>query len=463
MKMHTAQSGKNAGRLVPCFAKSCTINSESEHMHFDSMKDAEEYSDLKTAKEFGGVFGDGISSREAERLAELESKGKAPAEKDWSKESIQDIHIGAISGDKEAIAALELEEKKLDEDKKYADYLNSQTLPGDFMSDEAVRAIEFSDSYRKRQKEFDLAKDAVLRGAGTRNEDEDRAPVENKWSKASIEDIHVAAKRGNKQAIDALAAKERDLEAAKEHAGKLSAQLLPGEVLTDDAQAATRAWDSYNEEKKRFDTAKGIASVEGLVNRDVRPEYIAAIDSKHFDGSRSGSTFTDKRVSNTEDVLKETAKQRGGLEGDDRAALIRDGADASSFLPESTGVRYLKVKLDGTQALRNTAAMNDNEVLTVVAKGGNDGRPSSLSFSSDVKEQPKTQFATVVVGPDMDQNKKPIAGTQVLWTLHPGVPTRGIRSDAVREKGLDGGSKVTVKQLREMFGKDIQVNTRVVQ
>lgn len=460
MKMHTAQSGKNAGRLVRCFANSCTINSESEHMNFDSMKEADEYSDLRTAKEFGGVFGDGISSREAERLSELEAKGKVSVEKDWSKASIEEVSLAAQQGDKEAINALELEEKNLEERRKHAETLRNNLLPGEMMTDDAQDATDAWDSYTDRKKRLDAAKKAASQGASGQNADSN-ASSENSSKQATLEDIHVAAGKGDKTAIAALAEEKRKLQESRDHAEALTARLFPGEILTDEAQAATHAWDSYMEKEREFNAAKGVAAVDSLVSRNARPQYIAAIDSKHFDASRSGSTFTDKRVSNTEDVLKEASRQRGGLDGDDRAALIKEGADPKSFLPESSGVRYLKVRLDGTQALKSTESMGDNEVLTVVAKGGNDGRPSSLSFSTDVKEQPKTKFATVVVGPNMDKEKKPIPGTQVLWTMHPGVPTRGIRSDTVREKGLDGGSQVTVKQLREMFGKDIQVNTRV--
>lgn len=365
MKMHTAQSGKRSGELVPCTAKiGCTISAESEHMNFNSPSEAKEYSELAIAKKTGGVFGEGISERESSRLQELEAIGKIPAKRKWESENLEDIYTAAENGDTEAKEALEAKTKELEKLRTNAEYSNRDVLPGDMSSDEALYAMEATFKFKRKEREFGVA--------------------------------------------------------------------------------------------------KAVASVGALVERDNRPQYIESIDSKHFDSSRSGSTFTDKRVDNTEDVLRETARQRGNLDGDDRDELIQEGADPSSFLPKESGVRYLKVKLEGTQALRNTANMDDNEVLTIVEKGGNDGRPSSLSFSSDVEEQPKTEFATVVVGPNMDENKKPIEGTQVLWTLHPGVPTRGIRSDNIREKGLEGGSQIKVKDLREMFGKDIQVNTKLI-
>lgn len=221
------------------------------------------------------------------------------------------------------------------------------------------------------------------------------------------------------------------------------------------------AHHSYSAKVDAYKEAQA-AVPNSLIDRDSRPEYIASIETKHITGDGAGSKFTDSKIKSVNDVMLLAQKQRGNLDGDDRDKLIAQGADPNTFLPESMGVRYLMVKTNGTQALKNTQDLDENTVLTVTAKGRNDGKPSSLSLSTDVKEQPTTQFGTVIIGPKSDEDKNPIENTQTLWTLHPGVPTRGIRSNSLREHGLDDGSTITVKELREKFGKDINVNTRII-
>lgn len=207
---------------------------------------------------------------------------------------------------------------------------------------------------------------------------------------------------------------------------------------------------------------QGQKAADSLVKRGSRSDYINSIDKKHFaENGMGGSKFTDTRVKKAEDVVSLALAQRGSLQGDDREKLIASGAAPNAFLPPESGVRYLQVKVDGTEATKSTADMPDDKVLTVQAKDPSDPN-SSLSLVATVKEQPKTQFATVIIGPETDENKEPIKGTNTLWTMHPGAPTRGIRSNDLREKGLNGGSTITVKELREKFGKDIKANTKVV-
>lgn len=208
---------------------------------------------------------------------------------------------------------------------------------------------------------------------------------------------------------------------------------------------------------------QGQKAAQSLTERNNRPEYIASIDNKHITGTGAGSKFTDSRINKAEDVIALGIAQRGGMKGDDRDKLIAAGADPSSFLPPESGVRYLKVDVAGTEAIKDTATMKEDQILTVTAKGRNDGKPPSLSLSVPVKEQPKVEHATVIIGPKEDENREPIKGTEVLWTMHPGSPTRGIRSNDLREKGLDDGTQITVGELRKKFGKDIKVNTKLVE
>lgn len=196
-----------------------------------------------------------------------------------------------------------------------------------------------------------------------------------------------------------------------------------------------------------------------FTNRKARPEYIDSIDKKHFGKSGAGSKFS--KVKNTEDLITLASVQRRSMDGDDRHKLIAAGADPKSFLPPDSGVRYLMVKTPGSEALLDTSTMKDDDKLSVVAKGKNDGRAPSLSFVADVKEQPKTEYGTIIIGPKSDENEKPIPGIEHVWTAHPGSPSRGVRSADVREKGLGDDDTITVAEFRKMFGRDIKANTRV--
>lgn len=260
---------------------------------------------------------------------------------------------------------------------------------------------------------------------------------------------------------------------SQEHVDSVVSKLRKGEPIThEDKNPSTgnprgakflnkmvSAHQSYYRKTADYHKAKEITT---MIDRKNRPEYISSIETKHITGSSAGSKFTDPSIKNVNDVMSLAQQQSGSLDGDDRDKLIAQGAEPSSFLPASTGVRYLMVKTQGTQALKNTSDLDEDTTLTVTAKGRNDGKPASLSLATEVKEQPKTQFGTIIVGPKEDENRNPIENTTTLWTMHPGVPTRGIRSNDLRENGLDGGSTITVKELREKFGKDINVNTKLI-
>lgn len=200
--------------------------------------------------------------------------------------------------------------------------------------------------------------------------------------------------------------------------------------------------------------------IKDLVQRENRPQYIESIDVKHFSLESPGSTFVDLRAKKTEDVLEIAVEQRGDLFGDDREDLIKNGADPQAFLPKESNVRYLKVNISGVQAIKDTSSLQESEILTVMAKGGADGKLPSLSFVLDSKEKEKTDFATIIIGPDTDEENNFIPNTEVLWTLHPGVPTLGVRSEEIREKGLNDGSNLTVKEFTQLFKREIKVNLK---
>lgn len=286
-----------------------------------------------------------------------------------------------------------------------------------------------------------------------------KTAVENYWeTKTGNEElVAISMKNGMTQSqMDTIKVKIQNNEPLTENDFDHDNANARGKMFAKKFAEAHKSYLSKMEAYKRAQETKN------LIDRKNRPEYVASIESKHITGNGSGSKFTDQNIKTVDDVLAKTSEQRGNLEGDDRDKLIAHGADPSAFLPSSSGVRYLMVKTSGTVGIKDTATLKDNTVLTVTAKGKNDGKPPSLSFSTDVKEQPQTEYATVILGPRLDDNKEPIEGTTTLWTMHPGTPTQGIRSDDIRGQGLDHGSKLTVKELREKFGKDIKVNTKLI-
>jgi hypothetical protein len=202
---------------------------------------------------------------------------------------------------------------------------------------------------------------------------------------------------------------------------------------------------------------KGLQVAEAYVLRDERPEYMAAIDEKHFNALGHGSKFTDERVGKIEDVLSLAVAQRGNLDGDDRDELQRLGAPSGAFIDQC---RYIKVRVDGVEALQATDALPEDEILTIKGKGkGADGRPKSLSVVARVEKLSAVKYATVIIGPREDEKGGPIEG-EMLWTMFPGVATQSPRSDKLREAGLEDGDKITVRKLRSLFG-DFKVNAEL--
>lgn len=203
--------------------------------------------------------------------------------------------------------------------------------------------------------------------------------------------------------------------------------------------------------------ASGMAAAAVYIPRLERPEYMAAIDEKHFKAEGHGSKFTDPRVSQAEHVLALAAAQRGDLNGDDRMLLKKLGAPDKAFIDSC---RYLCVKVGGVEALISTSELPEGQLLTVKGKGsGADGRPKSLSIVAAVKQLKPVDYATVIIGPKEDAEGNAVDG-EMLWTMFPGVATQSPRSDKLREAGLEEGSQLTVAQLRKLFG-DFKINTEL--
>lgn len=198
--------------------------------------------------------------------------------------------------------------------------------------------------------------------------------------------------------------------------------------------------------------------INKLVDYHKRPQYVDSINNKHFKPGGHGSKFTNPNITNVNELLLLTAIQRGNLEGDDREKLIKLGASPESFQPLETGIRYLKVDIEGIEALADTKLMDGTELLTIRAKGKNDGKKPPLSFVAEDKEVTPVAYGTIIIGSKETIYGDPIPGTETLWTAFPGIVTSGVTSEEIREKGWDDGTVITVQQFRETFGRDIKVN-----
>lgn len=74
IRTHIAASGMSAGSAVACSARiECRISADSDHMMFESGSDVSAYNELLEAERNGGAFGDGLSSSEQQKKAELEA------------------------------------------------------------------------------------------------------------------------------------------------------------------------------------------------------------------------------------------------------------------------------------------------------------------------------------------------------------------------------------------------------
>lgn len=193
---------------------------------------------------------------------------------------------------------------------------------------------------------------------------------------------------------DALASSEAKLAALKEN---------PTRYFDDNMNGTMDYYNRVAELDSEINSAKAVLNI---LDKESRPEYIASIDKKHFGQGGAGSKFTDTRARNVAQLMSLTQKSRKqGLKGDDREQLIIDGANPKDFAPKASGICYLRVPVEGRQMLKSTADMADDELVEVRAKGGNDGRPASLTFAAAGGSE-SVKFATVVIGPKIDAEKK---------------------------------------------------------
>lgn len=186
-----------------------------------------------------------------------------------------------------------------------------------------------------------------------------------------------------------------------------------------------------------------------LPSTEAAVQYFAATERKHF-GSQSdpGSTFTD--VDNLADLLSLAHFQRGNLDGDSRRSLIASGVHPDAF---AAGVRYLLVRTPGTVGILNTSTLHPDDTVTVERTKPN----APCTVVTEVTTQPTAEYGVIIIGPDVDGFTDD--GRDVLYTAHPGPPTRPANSAV-----LDGyeGQQITVRRMREVLGGDVWANTRIL-
>ncbi|MFA5948396.1 MAG: hypothetical protein WC806_05535 [Candidatus Gracilibacteria bacterium] len=168
--------------------------------------------------------------------------------------------------------------------------------------------------------------------------------------------------------------------------------------------------------------------------------YYDAMQAQHFNPEGGvGSQFTAPDVKSLPDLLTIAQNQRGSLEGDDRQKFIEEGASEKGMLPFC---RYLKVETQGSVGIAKAKELpRDTKVKVMRTKPG---APCSLVVEIDSKENlPKTNFATVIIGPNEADERNPNPSTkEMVWTTHPGAPIRPIASDNFAE-----GSVITIDEL----------------
>lgn len=183
---------------------------------------------------------------------------------------------------------------------------------------------------------------------------------------------------------------------------------------------------------------------------DAMAEYYKATDAKHFsDKTAPGSKFTDPDMKNLNDIVALTANQRyDGLQGDDRDKLIKFGANPDAFRDDC---RYLVVQTPGKVGSQHISSLPMNEKIEVVRT--KPGAPCSLV--ANVSKQASTNFGVVIMGKSDD-------GKDIVFTAHPGMPTRTSGKDEGIFDRYEGRS-LSINHIMEIAGTDdVNVNTRLV-
>lgn len=191
------------------------------------------------------------------------------------------------------------------------------------------------------------------------------------------------------------------------------------------------------------------AMVDSVVPRQGEfAQYYADTDAKHFSNKDTpGSKFTDPRVKNLNDAVAMTVQQRGSLQGDDRAKLIKFGADPDTLSPDH---RYLIVQTQGKLGSQdiNSFPVNTKFRIERTKSGAN------CSVVADVEKQASVNFGVVIMGKVKGHEN------DCAITAHPGLPAR---MNSKQDRFADyEGKTLSMNHVMEIAGSDkVNINTRV--
>jgi hypothetical protein len=199
-------------------------------------------------------------------------------------------------------------------------------------------------------------------------------------------------------------------------------------------------------------TIDQIDEAHAYVDDEGMPDYYAALRDRHWNpAAGAGSQFVSGQHDGPGSLMAVAHHQRGGLGGDDRDQLIALGAPPEAFMDGDNAPRYLLVRTPGVEGTVPVADLPDD--TPVRAERTKPGTPCSLIVEGDADDRPPTGVATVIVGPHPKDPDR-----EVMWTAHPGLPTRPAQDDR-----YDDGQQLTAGQVRADLGDDVRLLLRPTQ
>lgn len=415
VRMHTAQSGKSAGRLVPCTAQfKCTLVNSDDAFYTPAEAAA---INLERDKEMYG-----------EQAFKTISKGTSP--KKLSLDSLDPNSLQTVTAKDVWAVEVAREEERLGRKLEPSD---KKAL--------SMRIKEGVDKHNSTVAELKAAKGIV-------------DPPKVDTPKVTLP---------KPQVVNRTLLRPRKRLGTVAEGPKVEAD---NTGFTGPKMPFTPAVEPRLEEhpiyQKQSAKAAELGSAEKVSKyvprRDNLEAYYAATDKKHFqDPNRPGSQFTDNNVKTVNELVALAGIQRNGLHGDDREIMIRDyGAQPEAF---SSKFRYLLVETPGLLGAAPLYTFPDDTVFE--AKRTKEG--GAVTIMAYVDEKPTTDVAVLIMSDKVKTKSGEKIGTAAV-TAHPGMPVRLRSSDSNGTGTFEAyeGQKLTKAQIMEIAGDHrVNVNTAI--